>query len=151
MKQLSVNSTHKATLVTSFPKFPIVNKQKKISKKTQVQATTRVYLVKLLGLLSMPTIQLLMNQVLVKVQQQINLIAQHIEWITGETTSHIHLLNRLTTKIQVQGNTSHTRKRETTSRADFWLRKLYMFLSVVWTREIVTNSKAPKYLVQELT
>ena len=70
---------HKATLVTSFPKYLIVNKQKKISKKTQVQATTRVYLVKLLGLLSMPTIQLLMNQVLVKVQQQINLIAQHIE------------------------------------------------------------------------
>ena len=84
MRKLSVNSMPKATQVLSFLECQIAKTQKSQQSIIQAQVITQVCLPKLLELLVQMTLQLT-SRALVKVQLPINLIAQPIALIIGET------------------------------------------------------------------
>ena len=84
MRKLNGNSMLKATPALSFPGYQIVKTQKSHKSIIQALVITQVFLPKRWELSVQMTPQL-MNRALVKAQLLINLIAQPIAWIIGET------------------------------------------------------------------
>ena len=84
MRKLSDNSMPKAIQVISFPEYQIAKTQKSQQSIIQAQVITQVCLPKQLELSVQMTLQLT-SRALVKVQPLINLIAQPIALIIGET------------------------------------------------------------------
>ena len=83
-RKLSVNSMLKATQVRSFQEYQIAKTQKSHKSIIQARVITQVCLRKQLEPL-VQTTQQLMNRALVKAQLPINLTAQRIVLIIGET------------------------------------------------------------------
>ena len=83
-RKLSDNSMLRVTQVLSFPEYQIAKTQKSQQSIIQAQVITQVCLPKQLEP-SVQTTQQLMNRALVKAQLPINLIAQRIALIIGET------------------------------------------------------------------